>query len=103
MGIPQIEYIDFPESGADVIVGQGDVADFLQASDKGYEFIRDVGAGFTADLEGSVGGHIWTTIVGLAASATGAVPAHLNYVRVNCSGQGAKGATTQLVVGGKVL
>jgi hypothetical protein len=103
MSIPEFQVIDFPESGANVVVGQGDVADFLQASDKGYEYIRDAGAGFTADLEGSVGGNIWTVIVGLAASATGAVPAHFNYVRINCTVQGAKGATTQLVVGGKVL
>lgn len=68
---------------------------------KGYSFVRDGGAGFTAALQGSVGGTVWTNLVNLNASGEGAIADHYNFVRVNVTVAGALGATTALMIAGK--
>lgn len=93
--------VEFPESGGDVTVANGPVVDLSGVTDKGFDFVRDPGAAFTAVLEGSVAGLNWTTIDGLAATAQGAIPAQYNYVRARGTVQGAIGATTALKVAGK--
>ncbi len=103
MAIPEHNQVDFPESGANVVVGDGDVLNVGQLTEKGYDYIRDVGAAFTAELQGSVGGQNWTSIANLNASAQGDVLARYNFLRVHATVQGAKGATTRLVAAGKNL
>jgi hypothetical protein len=93
--------VDFPETGLNVTVANGAAIDLSGVTDKGFDFLRDGAAGFTAVLEGSVAGMNWTTIDGLAATAQGAIPAQYNYVRIRGTVQGAKGATTALKVAGK--
>lgn len=94
--------VDFPlDLAGDVAVASGAVVDLSGVQDKGYEVVRDAGAGFTAVLEGSVAELNWTTIANLNASASGAVPAQYNYVRITASVAGVLGATTELKVAGK--
>jgi len=100
--------VDFPEVGANVssaggpaLDGIGIVLDISQLAECGYDFIRSGAGAFTAVLEGSVAGLNWTTIVSLAASGQNVIAAHYNYVRVNCSVTGAKGATTAAKVAGR--
>lgn len=100
--------VSFPEVGANVSTvggpdadGNGTVLDISQLAQAGFDFIRDPGAGFTAALEASVAGLNWTSIDALAASAQGTIAAHYNYVRINASATGAKGATTRLKIGGR--
>jgi hypothetical protein len=81
-------------------VASGARVDLSQCIQKGYDYIRDGGATFTANLEASVSGQVWTVIAALAASGQGAIAAHYNYVRTNCTVAGAKGATTKLIVAG---
>jgi hypothetical protein len=77
--------------------------DLRQWTDKGFDLIRDVGAAFVGNLEGSVAGQNWTTISSLAASAQGAIAAQYNWVRVTIGTGGTLGATTILKVAGKIL
>lgn len=99
---PENKLLELPQSGGAAVVGTTEL-EVRQMSDKGYDFIRDAGAAFTATLEGSVSGRNWTSITTLAASGQGAVPDHYNLVRVNVSGAGAIGNDTQLIISGKVL
>jgi hypothetical protein len=69
----------------------------------GYDFTRAALAAFVGVLEASVCGDVWTTVANLAASGQGAIADHYQYVRINITGDGAVGATTRLVVRGKVL
>jgi hypothetical protein len=78
----------------------GAVVDISQCIQKGYDYTRDPGAAFTANLEASVTGQVWTVIAALAASGQGAIAAHYNYVRTNCTVQGLKGDLTRLVIAG---
>lgn len=105
MSMPEMRLVEFPLDalGTGVEARVGEQFDVSQLSDKGYDYTRDAGAAFTANLEGSVSGDNWTVIVALAASGQGAVGAQYNYIRVNCSVAGALGATTRLVSAGKVL
>jgi len=105
MAMPEMRLMQFPLDalGTTVQAVPGPVFDARQLTDKGYDYTRDAGAAFTANLEGSVSGDNWTVIVALAASGQGAVGAQYNYLRVNCSVAGALGATTRLVAAGKVL
>lgn len=105
MAMPEKRLVEFPLDalGTGVEARVGEEFDASQLTDKGFDFTRDVGAGFTANLEGSVSGDNWTLISALAASGQGAVGAQYNYLRVNCSVAGALGATTRLVAAGKVL
>lgn len=77
--------------------------DMRQWTDKGYDFVRHVGAAFVGNLEASVTGQNWTTVVSLAASAQGAIAAHYNWARIAIGTGGVLGATTILKVAGKVL
>lgn len=106
MSFPENMFVEIPNDGAAppmALLAIGDEVNVNQMSDKGYDYVRDPGAGFTAVLEGSVSRRNWSTIVALAASAQGAVPAQYNFVRVNVTVGGALGATTELMVGGKVI
>lgn len=92
--------VPFP-GDATVTVAAGDVVDVKQLTDKGFSYVKGAGAGFTASLEGSVSGAVWTEIDDLSATAQGAVAAQYNYVRVNATGGGALGTGTQIRVTGK--
>lgn len=81
----------------------GPIASLAGVTDKGYDYVRGAGAGFTAVLEGSVAGLAWTTIVNLNVSAQGAIPAHFNYVRINASAEGLLGTGTVCRVAGKEI
>jgi len=96
--------IDLPlnPAGDTMVVGAGAEMNIGQMSDKGYDYLKGAAAAFTAVLEGSVTGLQWTTITTLAASGQGSVAAQYNYVRVNCSVQGALDNTV-LKIAGKVL
>jgi len=101
MGMPNAAQLEIPNDGAgNAIVGVGAE---VQASDlvAGYDYIRDGGAAFTANLEGSVNRRNWTTVVALAASGQGSVGSHYNFLRVKVSAPGALGATTELWYHGK--
>jgi hypothetical protein len=76
--------------------------DQIVPGDKGYDYVRDGAAAFTAQLEASVGGQNWTNILALGASGQGTIAGHYNHVRVNVTAAGALGATTKLLVGGVV-
>ncbi len=100
--------VEFPEVGVNVSTvggpasdGNGTTLDISQLAECGYDYIRDVGAAFTAVLEGSVAGLNWTTIVNLNASGQNVIASHYNYVRVNASVTGAMGTTTAMKVGGR--
>ena len=100
---PENKLIELPQA----VPGIVDIAvvkkDVRQMSEKGYDFIRGVGAAFTAALEGSVSGRNWTLITALAASGQGVVPPQYNLVRVDITVGGALGAGTDLIISGKVL
>jgi hypothetical protein len=96
--------VTIPNDGATppiATVDSGPEVDVGQLGGKGYDFIRDVGAGFTAVLEGSVAGKNWTTIAALGADAQGAISDHYTLVRVTVSVGGAVGPTTELIVAGR--
>ena len=104
MAFPEHIEVEIPNDGAgNAIVGEGDEVRVDQLFDKGYDYIRDAGAAFTANLEGSVSRKNWTVIVSLAASAQGAIPVHYNFVRIDVpgGGGGALGATTECWASGK--
>jgi len=103
MAFPHVRIVEFPQSPAGTVVVDTVLWDVRQLSDKGFDFIRDGGAAFTAVLQGSVGKLSWTDIQSLAASAQGVIPAHYNWVRINVTVGGALGTTTQLRVAGKEL
>lgn len=94
--------MEFPESGADVVVGEGELLDISRLEGAGYDYIRDPAAAFTATLQGSVAGLNWTDVAALGASAQNTIAAHYNWLRIRCTtgNDGAKGATTQLKVAG---
>lgn len=97
MGMPRTERIVIPAvaGGASTVINcQGWWA-------KGYALTRDAGAGFTAALEGSVGGTTWANIANLNATGQGAITEIYNFLRVNVTVAGALGATTALLVTGK--
>lgn len=92
--------VPFP-GAATVTVGTGAVVDIKQLHDKGFTYVKGSGAAFTAVLEASVSGDLWTEIDDMDASAQGAIAAQYNYVRINCSAQGALGTGTKVRVTGK--
>lgn len=97
----QSKLLEFPQAPAGtVIVGTTPVfvGNWIE---KGYDFTRDAGAGFTAAIEGSVGNGQWTSLVNLAASGQGTLAAHYNWMRINVSAGGALGASTRLIIAGK--
>ena len=61
----------------------------------------DAAATFVADLEGSVDGHRWETLVSPIVTGQGAIDAHLNYVRVRVTADGDYGDDTIVRVAGK--
>lgn len=98
MSVPMFASITIPA----VAGGASATLDMSGLFDKGYAFVRDGGAGFTAALEGSVTGTgNWTTIANLNVTGSGAIAGHYNFVRVNVTVAGALGATTGLMVAGK--
>jgi len=99
MSMPEFHNVEFDPTATGVVAE----VNVSQLSDKGYDFIRDVGAAFTAVLEGSVSGKNWTSVTTLAASGQGTVAAQYNFLRVKVSAAGALGATTVLLIGGKAL
>jgi hypothetical protein len=104
MGFCERFVLEIPNDGAApplAVAGAGPDIDVGQLGGKGYDFTRDAGALFTADLEGSVCGHQWAAIVALAASAQGAIPDHYTFIRVNVSIGGALGASTLAMVAGR--
>ncbi len=105
MTMPEIRTMDMnidPAVPANMAAGQGVRFDARQMSEKGYDIVRGGAAAFTADLEGSVAGQQWAIIVGMGVTAQGPIPAHYNYLRVNCSLGGALDGSV-LKVAGKVL
>lgn len=103
MSFPETMNLEIPNDGlGNAVVGSGTPVSLAQLApgSKGYDFLRDPGAGFTANLEGSVTGRTWTVVVALAASGQGAVAGHYNYARVTVSVPGALGATTDLRAAG---
>lgn len=98
MSIPFFSTITIPA----VAGGNSAVVDMSGLVDKGYGYVRDGGAAFTAAIQGSVTGKDnWTAIANLNASGSGAIASHYNFVRVNVSVAGALGTTTDLTVAGK--
>jgi hypothetical protein len=97
----QAKTFDFPQAPAGTVVVGMEKVHTGSWSEKGYDYTRDPGAGFTANLEGSVAEGQWTLIAALAASGQAAIAAHYNWVRINVSVGGALGATTRLVISGK--
>ena len=95
---------DFPLDGPGTGVEKraGEVMNIGQLTDKGFDFQREVGSTYAADLEGSVAGEQWTTISSLAADAQGSIAAHYNYVRINCGTAGNYNGD-ELKIAGKVL
>lgn len=104
MAFPEIRLVEFPLDalGTTVEKRAGTPFDARQMSEKGYDFQRGGAAAYVADLEGSVTGDTWAVIVALAASSQGTIPAHYNYVRINCGTAGAYDGDT-LKAAGKVL
>ena len=97
MAMPRTETLTIPAVA-------GGVSDTINVSGwwaKGYGFTRDVGALFTAELQGSVGGTTWTAIANLNATGQGAITEVYNYIRVEVTVAGALGATTFLSLAGK--
>lgn len=100
---PESRMMAFPEVVAgNLQTGTGAVFNAHQMSEKGYSFQRGAGAGYTAALEGSVSGDLWTSIAGLAVSAQGSISEHYNFLRINCSVAGAYEGDV-LKIAGKVL
>ncbi len=96
--------VTLPNDGAtppQVTVASGAEVDVGQLGGKGYDYIRDAGAGFTAVLEGSVAGRNWSTIANLNASSTGTISDQITLVRVRATVAGALGAATELFVAGR--
>ena len=104
MAFPENKLVELPQNPAGtVVVGVGTTVEVRQMMEKGYDFTRGAGAGFTAVLEGSVRGQNWTTIVNLNASGQGAISGHYNLVRANVSVGGALGTGTELYASGKII
>jgi len=104
MAFPEIRPLDLNEDPAnpgDALVGQGKVYDARQMTEKGYEIERGAGAAIAGNIEGSVAGNQWATIVSLGASAQGAIPAHYNYIRADITTGGAIDSVVRIA--GKVL
>jgi len=105
MSIPNQVPVFIPNDGAVpplAVIGSGPVVDMSQCDNKGYDYVRDPGAAFAGNLEGSVAMRQWSVIAALGASGQGAVDDWYNYVRVTVTGGGAIGPTTQVVAGGRV-
>lgn len=103
MSFPETMNLEIPNDGlGNAVVGSGPEVSLAQLApgSKGYDFLRDGGAAFAGNLEGSVTGRTWTTVVALAASGQGAISGHYNYARVTVTAPGALGATTDLRVAG---
>lgn len=103
MAFAENKTIELPQTTPGTVIVGTEEKEVRQMSEKGYDFIRGAGAAFVGDLEGSVSGLNWTSIVSLAASAQGVVPVHFNLVRANVGTGGALGTGTKLVISGKVL
>ena len=101
MAFLDIRNADWPlnPAGDQVIAGEGAVFNCGQLSDKGYDFQRETGSVYTGNLEGSVAGEQWTTIVSLAADAQGVIPAQYNFVRIKTSAGGAYNGDAMKIAG----
>lgn len=104
MAFQEIRNADFPldGAGANVLKEAGPRFNCGQLTDKGYDFQRETASTYVADLEGSVAGEQWTVITAMAADAQGVIPAHYNFVRINCGTAGTYGGDV-MKVAGKVL
>jgi len=103
MSFPELRMMEFPAVVAgNLQTGTGPIFNAHQESEKGYSFQRGAGAGYTAALEGSVSGDLWTSVVALAASGQGSISEQYNYLRINCSVAGAYDGDV-LKIAGKVL
>jgi hypothetical protein len=100
---PENKIVELPQE----VLGTVDTGivpiDLNQMSDKGFEYFKGTGAAFTATLQGSVAGKVWTEIDDLTSTAQGAIPAQYNYARVNITVADLLGTDTTLYVCGKVL
>ncbi len=106
MAFPEIRNLDLNEDPATpgtALVGNGDIMDVRQMSEKGYEINRGLSAVFAGNIEGSVSGTIWTVISAIGASAQGAIAAQYNYVRLTVGTGGLIGADSHIKIAGKVL
>lgn len=101
---PEKVFIPLAQAVAGTVdVQETDAVDMSQWSEKGYSYLQGAGKAFTATLQGSVLGDVWTDVDALAASADGVWPAYYNYARVKVTGAGLLGTGTRIVVAGKVL
>lgn len=97
MGMPHTEVITIPA----VAGGASTVINVSGWWAKGYAFARGAGAGFTAAVEGSVGGTTWASIANLNVSGQGAITEVYNFLRVNVTVAGALGTGTKILITGK--
>jgi len=94
--------LSIQSSGANYIVAVNTAIDISGVDNVGYEANIGAGAGFTANLEASVNGNVWTVITALGSSAQGALGDHYNFARVNVSVQGASDSSTVWICGREV-
>ena len=89
-------------TGTDFTVAVNPAIDISGVDNVGYEASIGAGAGFTANLEASVNGNVWTVITALGSSAQGALGDHYNFARVNVSVQGAHDGSKVWICGREV-
>jgi hypothetical protein len=87
MAAPFFHTFDIKESGGSAPT-QELLVNIAQVSDKGYDFLRDVGDAWVGTLDGSVSRRQWTQIDALTASVQGSIPAQYNWVRLKITTAG---------------
>lgn len=93
--------VPVPPAVRQALVGEGVDTWFGGATEKGYDVFLDAAAAFAADLEVSVDGHRWETLVSPIVTGQGSIDAHFNFVRVNVTAGGDYGDSTIVRVAGK--
>jgi hypothetical protein len=93
--------VPVPPAVRQALTGDGIDTWFGGADEKGYDVNLDAAATFVADLEGSVDGHRWETLVSPIVTGQGAIAAHLNFVRVRVTADGDYGDDTVVRAAGK--
>lgn len=107
MGMPFSSLVTIPNDApatppavVQAVVAEGDSVHLGGHEALGYDIELDGAAGFTADLEASVDGRVWTVIAAIA-TGDGALGEHYQYARVNVSVDGDLGDDTRVRVFGK--
>lgn len=93
--------VPVPPAVRQALTGDGIDVWFGGAVEKGYDVTLDGAATFVADLEGSVDGHRWETLVTPIITGQGAIAAHFNFARVRVTADGDYGDDTVVRVAGK--